>query len=390
MLNATAIPSVRRSLVFRALPVMAFGAMVLAACGDDTPTNCVATLCDPATFVADCDGHQVRRCDPSGKRYTYQDCASQQYCSTSSGAAVCVPRVCTTIGVSTCLSPTQTQRCNDDGSARETADCAPGDTCRDGQCVPTDCTGLPNVCTTNGFLHCDLGQWTPTACDPGEVCLTSQAGVRCAAPICTPEARGCDGTSEAVCDARGTSETKTACSKTESCVDGRCVPSVCGQSTNPTDVSDTTDTSDVTDTETTTVNAQIKMTLDGVLTVFEQNAKANYDSGPNELVIQAAKSQRKFVIHLVPIDPTKASTFDSTIFSPTHIYICYADGISDGGFLDCGDGFSHKADAWLLTITHNDGPGVGGRLQGTFKATLRDKNTLPTEIVGGTFDVPYR
>ena len=359
-----------------------------SGCNDDPVATCQKTLCDPLTFVADCDGHEIRRCDASGKRYTYEACGSQQRCDVSTGAAACVARACTQIGVATCLSPTQIQRCKDDGSAQETIDCAAGDSCRDGACVPTDCIGSENTCTTNGFLHCAPPAWVATACDPGEVCVSSSAGVRCAAPLCTPESRRCNGSASVVCDARGTTETTTACAKTESCVSGRCVASVCGEETPPTDVSGGDGASDTP--ETTTVTAQIKLTLDGQLTVFEQNAKASYDPGPKEVTIQAAKSTREFVIHLVPLDPTKLVTFDSTVFSPTHVYICYKDGVSDGGFLDCGAGFSHMADAWVLAITGNDGPGVGGRLQGTFHATLRDKNTLPLAVEGGSFDVPYR
>ncbi len=371
-----------------------------AGCNDDPVATCAKVLCDPLTFVADCDGHEIRRCDASGKRYSYEACGSQQRCDASAGAATCVARACTQIGVATCLSPTQLQRCRDDGSAQETSDCAAGDACRDGACVPTDCIGSENTCTTNGFLHCAPPAWVATACDPGEVCVSSAAGVRCAAPLCTPESRRCDGDASVVCDARGTTETRTTCAKTESCVSGRCVPSVCGEEALPADVSggDGVGGGDEVDgvgstgdtPETTTVTAQIKLTLDGQLTVFEQNAKASYDPGPKEVTIQAAKSTRELVIHLVPLDPTKLVTFDSAVFNPTHVYICYKDGVSDGGFLDCGAGFSHMADAWVLAITGNDGPGVGGRLQGTFHATLRDKNTLPLAVEGGSFDVPYR
>lgn len=352
--------------------------VLVAACGgDESGDPCVDTVCVPGE-AAVCSGQAVRACSSDGKAFTYTECSSQQRCE----AGACVPKQCTTIGQSTCATVTSVRRCADDGSGFTTVECGSGETCRDGACAPTACTSSDaDRCTTNGTLKCVSGAWAQATCPANQLCSLDGVVARCLAARCTPWATRCDGETALTCDARGATEVATLCGEDEVCKDGRCQLRVCGE-TIINDVGDTTDG------DTTPVTSQFLFTLDGAVQTFDQNAYADYDGGSRQLTIRASRTNDFLEIYLKPSNATVDGSYSSEVFNPVRLIACYK-GIGPAAtFEDCPAGTTHKATAYAINITRNDG--AGGRVLGTFTLTLSDINTDTITLSGGQIDVRYR
>ncbi len=351
------------------------------ACGDDGP-SCAKTLCDPATHGEVCVGQAVRTCSADGTRYEYTQCGNQSRCD----AGACVARVCTTIGQSTCISPTAAQRCVEDGSKFETTPCAVGELCKDGVCAPSECGTEPDRCTTKGYLTCAAGTFTQETCAVGTVCMTTAEGrAFCGAPICTPQTARCDGDTALLCDARGTSETATVCAANEVCRGGHCQVEVCGDVPETDTQGGDTQTPDTVEPE---PESQVVFTLNGATTTFDQSAYASFDAGERMLVVKSSKSTRDLEIRFKPANTTVIGTFSSTVFNPVKVLFCYDAGGSAGVVDDCPGGFTHQSKDFEVTITRNDGP--GGRFEATFTATLEDENRDTIQLLNGQVGVKYR
>jgi len=352
---------------------------VATGCGEDDGKVCAQSLCDPGEAPV-CDGFQIRRCAAGGKSYSYSDCGAQERCS----GGACVPRACTTPGEASCVSPKSVKLCKEDGSAFETIACGSGETCRDGACVPETCVGAGDRCTNGGFLRCVTAAWQQTNCAGGEVCVQEGTTARCRAPVCTPMSARCDGATALSCDARGRSETATACA--EACRSGRCQVEVCDDG-GDTDVVDTSDGSETTD----TVNlaSEVIFTLNGVTSTFDQNAFVTFDAGARTLTVKASKSTRSVAIQFAPANATLSGTFSSEVFNPVKVTVCYdAGGGVAGTFSRCEGAFTHESTAYSVQITKNEG--AGGRFEATFEATLVDKNTDAIKLEDGQVGVKYR
>lgn len=348
-------------------------------CGGDEGGTCVATLCDPGA-PAVCSGHDLRKCTGDGKRYTYEACGAQERCDDASGTASCVPRQCTNLGVATCASPTSVVKCLDDGSALETTPCSDGERCNDGVCVSTSCVGNDSVCTAHGFLTCANGAWTSGTCGVGQVCSRVNGGAACSAPVCVGGSFSCEGQVSKECDARGTSAVGTTCGKGESCVSGRCQPTICGVDAGDATGSDGGDSSAPT--------AQITFKIDGVAETFDQTAIADFDAGKKLLTLRASKSNRELRILLENARATATGHFASDVFSTTKVTVCYNDGGAPQVFDRCPDGFTDQSTAYVVDISSN--AGAGSRIVGTFEATVNDENGDATAIVDGAFSLNYR
>lgn len=369
-----------RAMILEPLTLALVAWLAFPGCGDDA--KCARELCDPASFGAVCVGHAVQTCAPDGQRFIYTACGDQQRCD----AGACVARQCTTLGRSTCATVTSVERCKDDGSGLETIACADDETCKDGACVPTVCAGEADRCTDHGLVRCQDNAWVQDNCAAPQLCVVSGGGTaRCTAPVCTPEARRCDGDTVKVCDARGMSETTEACAGGEVCVDGGCQVAVCG--VDGADTSDAGDTTDTIDGETSEPKSQILFTLNGVASTFDLSAFATFDSGKRTVTIHAQKSTRELELKLTPAPLTVSGSFSSEVFNPVKVVVCYDEGGSPANFEEC-EGYTHRSVAYDLEITRNDG--VGGRLVGTFSATLEDQNTDQIQLQAGQIDVKYR
>jgi len=161
---------------------------------------------------------------------------------------------------------------------------------------------------------------------------------------------------------------------------------VCGVD-GTTDVVDTSDAGDTSDGETSEAKSQILFTLNGVASTFDLSAFATFDSGKRTVTIHAQKSTRELQLKLVPAPLTVSGTFSSEVFNPVKVVVCYDEGGTPAGFEEC-EGYTHRSVAYDVEITRNDG--VGGRLVGTFSATLEDKNTDTIQLQAGEIDVKYR
>ncbi len=385
MADKVSCPSAKEGSRLAAFALLA--ALSTAGCSDDDGNKCVATVCDPATFGQVCVGHAVQSCAADGKRFVYTACSSQQRCDAAGASASCVARTCTTLAQTKCVSVTETERCNDDGSAVERSACAAAETCKDGACVPNECADSdPDHCSTNGFLTCTEAAWVQQNCPVGDLCSLADNGVaRCNPAACTPEARRCEGDTVRVCDARGAGETIINCASDEVCVAGVCQAEVCGASTSDasdSEVVDASDTAEVSEPE-----SKIVFTLNGVANTFDISAFATFDAGDRQVTVKGSKSTKQLELRFNPANMTIEGSFSSAIFNPVKVLVCYDTGGSVASFDDCA-GFTHRSVAYDVVITRNEGQ--GGRFEATFSATLEDENTDTIVLSAGQINVKYR
>lgn len=373
---------IRVSALVASLTAIGVTPFVVSACGGDEGKTCVASLCDPGE-AAVCSGNDVRKC-VGGTSYSYTPCGAQQRCDASGGAAVCVARQCTNLGVASCATPTSVVKCLDDGSGTETTNCSGGERCNDGACVAQACTGTDAVCTANGFLTCSNGNWTSTGCGAGKVCTLTSGAAQCTDPVCTPGGFRCEGNSARECDARGTNEIGTTCAKGDICVAGRCQAEVCGVDQPDATTGDTSGG----DADTSAPSSQISIKIGTATTVFDQSAYAEFDSGPKTLTLRAEKSSKAIRIILENTRAAVTGPFSDAVFSTTHVTICYDDGGPAQTFDRCPEGFTHQSTLYNVNVGQNDGQ--GGRVVGTFETTVNDENGDPTAIVDGQFSLNYR
>lgn len=351
----------------------------LGACSDDPAKTCEATLCDAAAPTT-CSGNDIRRCE-GGSAYSYTTCGAQARCDDADGSAECVPRACTNVGLSTCKTPIQVEKCLDDGSARETIDCSSTEECVDGRCVDRECTGGDVVCTDAGFMTCSQGDWTTSACPPGLVCSVSGGTASCGPKVCTPSTFRCVGDGSRFCDALGASEIGTPCEGIEVCVDGRCQAQVCGVDTPDATAADTNDS------DAQLVPAQMTFKVAGQSFTFDQSVFAEHDSSRNLLSLESRKGTRDILMLIENARQTETGTFtDETLFNRG--VVCWNDGGEAQTFNRCPDGYTHQSTLHTITIVKNEGR--GGRVEGSFSATVNDENGDPTIISDGTFILNFR
>ena len=359
--------------------VILSGLALLTGCSDDPAKTCEATLCD-ASLPPTCSGNDVRRC-VGGTAYSYTSCGAQQRCDDADGSAECVQRQCTSLGESTCKTPIQIEKCLDDGSGRVTIDCATTEKCLDGRCVDKDCQTGDGVCVENGPALCNSGVWTTSACAPGDVCTLGASGPACGPKVCVPGTFRCDGKSSRFCDARGTNETGQQCASGEVCVEGRCQAEVCG-----VDIPDAT-AGDTSDADTTLVPAQLTFKLAGQTITFDQSAFTEFDQTRELLTLEAQKGTRNVLMIIENARQTLTGTFTETtpLFKSV---VCWNDGGPAQTFSKCPDGFTHQSTVHQIIITKNEGR--GGRVEGSFSATVNDQNGDPTKLQDGTFVLNFR
>jgi hypothetical protein len=372
------MPAARLTLRFDGL--LGISAMfILAACAsDDGGPRCVDQLCDPATTAATCHFNSVQKCAADGLSYSFTPCYAQERCDASVSPARCAIRACANPGVSTCLNAAERETCLADGSARVSENCGAGSSCRDGECVPVDCTTAEDMCTTNGFLRCVQGQWQSTTCPTGQVCQMNGEVPSCGPRRCTPNTARCEDRKVYACDALGATETEIPCAEGEICTQGQCQPLVCG----------VTPTEDTTGGDTAEQPTEIRFSINGVVQTLTLNAQATYTEVGRVFTISASRNSRRLEIRFAPIARLTTGAWDSEIFNPTLVTVCYTDGLSGEGVGDCPAPFTHASSAYKVAISRNGG--IGERVDGTFDVTLTDVNRDTLELTDGSFSVVHR
>lgn len=195
---------------------------------------CLPQACEAG--VATCEGDVVVACDERGSASTTTVCAETEACAASDYGCACVdatctPRVCTP-GAGQCVG-NNSRTCAADGLAWSAlTDCGADALCVEGICLDLVCEPGAVECAGEQVATCGADGTTRTFVDcaaTGQLCASDASGVRCAAPICTPDAVTCAATGEAVeaCDARGSAVTTTPCEAGTWCSGGACVPQVC-------------------------------------------------------------------------------------------------------------------------------------------------------------------
>lgn len=368
----------RRSRLAGLTSLLVVAALSGGCAPDDGGPSCVDRLCDPGAFATTCFGNSLQKCASDGLSYTFTACNSQERCDASATPAKCSVRVCTTPGVSTCLNAVERETCSIDGGARIPETCATGTACRDGECVPNDCTTGADICTTNGFLTCAQGAWKSTTCVTGQTCVMNAGKPSCVPKRCTPLAARCQDRQVYTCDALGAVETVTPCADGEVCLGGLCQPPVCG----------VTPTTDVLSGEVAEGNAEIRFSINGSVRVLDLNAQALYTESGRRFLISATRNSRRIEIRLAPTSLLITGAWDSDIFNSTLATICYTDGATGAGVGDCDAPFTHREGPYKVQIKRNDG--IGGRVEGTFEVTMTDINRDTLVLSGGSFSVNHR
>lgn len=116
-------------------------------------------------------------------------------------------------------------------------DCSGGFTCVEGLCTPIDplvCEPDSSTCDGDTLVRCngDGTAFSDDDCAAGTVCVEDAIGARCATPVCTPNDVGClDASTAYLCNPTGTVREPLACPEGRACLDGACVPQVCGPGT---------------------------------------------------------------------------------------------------------------------------------------------------------------
>jgi hypothetical protein len=363
--------------------VIAFGLATLGGCAaDDGGESCVSQLCDPATFGTRCLGTSLWRCAGDGLSYTFAPCNAQERCDGAVSPARCTVRACANPGVSTCVNAVERETCLADGSGRVREMCQSGQGCRDGVCVPADCTGLADTCTTNGLLRCVSRAWQQETCSRGEVCLSAGGVPACGPRRCVPNAVRCEDRRVHVCDGLGASETEIPCADGEICSAGVCQRPVCGAA--PTPEPDASVGGDAGE-----APAEIRLNVGGVVESLTLDAQATYTQVGRRLTLTARRGLKQLQIRLAPVAEVATGAWDSTIFNPTQVTACWNDGSgSDVGVGDCEAPFTHASSTWVMAITENGG--LGARVEGTFAFDMADINRDPLTIRDGSFSVIYR
>lgn len=235
------------------LVLVTFAAMFASACGSPAKGGADDDGCHMCREGArSCDGPGVTTCElgPSGctSWSASEPCSNGEVCSggacvdacsdqCTEGAVQCAGMI---DGTSTCER--RASGCTEWGPAQA---CDAPDVCSGGQCVlqcTNQCTVGNKQCTGNGVSTCELAEtgctdWSVVAsCTDGKVCSGGQCVQQCTNQ-CTAGAKQCsgigNGVSTCVVNATGCTDwdTPAACTGTNVCSAGQCVPSCTNQCT---------------------------------------------------------------------------------------------------------------------------------------------------------------
>ena len=210
--------------------VIVFSALLFAACGSDPtyfPFGTDAIPTDTGTGDAPQLDTEPTACEE------HADCAGGEVCTDG----VCVP-VSTTVcepGEARCEANVVVA-CNADGSAVSRIDCGT-DECVEGDagasCVSSSCEDGQVGCIDGRTRYiCTDGERTLVGCGESEGCIAGE----CVEQVCEPNSRRCEEETVIVCDAAGVSESTIRCELIPECEEaaggcacqsGECVPREC-------------------------------------------------------------------------------------------------------------------------------------------------------------------
>ena len=212
---------------------------VTQQCGADQ--LCVGAQCSAITCAAGatfCKAGDVYQCNFDGTSASrVQQCGSTAYCDTTS--VTCVSQVCTPGQMSCIGTGNQHGVCKGDGSGyQDLTDCAEGEVCSAGACLPLGCTASSSFCDGLGKVRACNSTGTASTvaqvCDAAHHCVQASNSATCSDNPCTPNALACSGNQVMQCKADGTGYTGsgTDCGATGTvCLAGACVPKQCDNGT---------------------------------------------------------------------------------------------------------------------------------------------------------------
>ena len=159
---------------------------------------------------------------------------------------VCTTRACSNLGGGSCIDSSTLSQCDLQGAGQTTVSCAASEVCAGGACVPGQCVEGQTRCgdfyTT---LSCTAGAWVASRCDGTDVCAIGSDGEAACEPArCVAQSARCDGNVSVLCNADGSTETRTSCASNEICDAGWCRVKICGEELSTPSSSDAAQSND--------------------------------------------------------------------------------------------------------------------------------------------------
>lgn len=194
-----------------------------AAGASASPRSCVP-------FTKRCDGQQIKGCNADGASESIDvSCVDGLRCVQAGSTAHCDTRACTP-GQPLCDGNVATS-CAPDGTGP-----IPGgkscnsQKCELGKCIEVECEANAVICSNGDVYRCGKDGASIALvddCDAGELC-DPDAG-KCLPPVCTPSARGCNGTIANSCNDFGTAilEPIDCADDGLQCYGGKCTKQIC-------------------------------------------------------------------------------------------------------------------------------------------------------------------
>lgn len=372
--------------------------VLLGACGTSATTpGPVDKFCTDGKVT--CIGNVLATC-VGGTAYQTSSCGENKYCS----AGACQEIRCEK-GSLSCNGP-DVMQCPSNGSTDpgKIKTCENG--CSKGTCLPASCKDGDTLCGWRTVLTCSGGSWKPTPCASGQLCQVSGKVAACVARTCTPDSVQCKSKDVAqVCSTAGDKYADKACGAGNGCFDGVCHAQVKGQES---DASTTPDTTQATDTPTSgkdtshgtldvggkdvvleqldILTVKVSEKADpgsGVAPVEFELASATWNAGLQMLQLTGTSGLNKIEIQLAKVDEFSTGSFTAAGGEAPDSNIFY----NDGSATDPKTQWKYGAADYTITIDEFGAP--GGRVKGTFSATMADTEVQGKKIyfVDGVFDI---
>ena len=386
------------------LVIVSLWMLCASGCSEDPPpppAPCFDTICEP--FESTCLGEITAVCDSDGRGWSYTSCAAGgQYCS---GVGVCKSRACLNPGRGlSCIDDKTAEQCSASGDQIVSQSCAENQSCLAGYCLADACTDGAVLCgDAQTLVTCNQGTWAVQPCGGAEICSTDSGVASCEPQVCTPSSAWCDEGVSMQCNAFGTKVTRVVCRVNQSCKEGFCQDRVCGvdlleDGATPTAglggstgaASGVTEPQDGGPSTPAAATSGFSFRMSGIIQDFDLAAVAYWDKTESRLFIGAEKNQKRVLIQLSGVEGDISGSWPVED-DPTgaRVIVCYDDGVDDSSpDGDCPEGYTHASTVYDVTVSQNDGP--GGRVKGSFSATLESSTGAQVQFTDGVFDVAYQ
>ncbi len=375
------------------------------ACGNDDGGGAVAavdTLCTDGTRK--CLGNALLTCASDGKAWKVANCGEAKVCGQGQGGLGCQPVDC--VPNSKSCDDNKAMQCPADGQGdpSQVEFCVGAEHCVAGTCVKTACTSGDKLCGWKALLSCNGGGWSSQKCGANERCDAAKKA--CVERTCEPTTIACkDNTTSQTCNTEGSAWIVSACKAGQVCRDGVCHAKVKGKddiadagatdtgATSGDAANDAAETGGFLDVQKDefvfepldklTVYKSTKAPIPEGTLVFEYDiSSASYLSLEQMMQITGNQNLEKIEIACAPVEEFTTGSTNELEQRWPNSSVLMNDGTNDPAVAQ----FRYQAIEYSITI--KEFPDVGGRLKGSFNATMADVMIKgKTFYVEGAFDI---